>query len=358
MKWIWFFLALISGSVCHAFPELIRFGYNTCITCHVSPAGAGTLTSYGRSLSSEVLSTWGTEKEAGFLNGQVDREKVESWVLMGGDVRAVQVHKEDEFVKAGRFIKMQADIGAAIVRGAWTASANLGAFEANTWVAKINNPYIMYRPLDQLSVRIGRFIPQYGIYIRDHIFFIRSFLGLAPGLERDTAEVQWTGEDWTSQISYSIDNVGLGKEKSITAQVQRFFLGSHKIALNYWHGDAEAFKRDIYGAWSLFGFNKKNFLLTEFDLQQKNTTLLTTKSFVGFSKYGHTFFKGFDGLIIAEMLQNDVHNSKTKIDRFGLGFQFFPRPHFEVSGSWLKQTNYAISNYRGDYAWLQLHYYF
>lgn len=353
------FFGIMTSITALAYPELIRHGYNNCQACHVAPSGGGTLSSYGRSLSAELMSAWGTEKEAGFLHGAFDREKLESKVLMGGDIRMLQAHKEDEFVKAGRFIKMQSDIGAAIVRGAWTLAANVGAWEQDTWKATVSNAYLMYKPLDELSIRIGQFIPQYGIYIKDHIYFIRSFLGLGLDSQKNTVEVQWTGEDWTSQISLATDKSGtLNNEKIITLQVQRYFLDKHKVAFNYWHSSADTYTKDVLGTWALLGFTKKIFLLLEADLQQKNENAANTKSLIEFLKFGYTFTQGLDGLVLAESVQSDLADSKTKIDRYGLGFQFFPRPHFELSGAWLKQANHNVSDQWGDYAWLQLHYYF
>jgi hypothetical protein len=58
-------LLLVSGRAM-GFPDLIRHGYTNCIACHVSPNGGGVLTKYGRSLSKELLSTWGREGEEKF----------------------------------------------------------------------------------------------------------------------------------------------------------------------------------------------------------------------------------------------------------------------------------------------------
>ena len=57
------FLVFIFVGVAQAFPEMIRLGYVNCTSCHVSPNGGGLLTDYGRSISSEALSTWAKPKE-------------------------------------------------------------------------------------------------------------------------------------------------------------------------------------------------------------------------------------------------------------------------------------------------------
>ncbi len=341
-----------------AFPELIRFQYNNCTACHVAPSGGGTLTSYGRSLSSEVLSTWGSEKEAGFLHGILDREALEKWILPGGDIRAVQVHREDENSKSGRFIKMQADVSAAVVDDRWAVAATVGDLDVDTWNSYSTSYYGMLKPYDELSIRAGRFTPQYGLYIRDHIAFIRSFLGFGLDANRDVEEVQWTGLVWTTSLSYSKQFNIVYPESAYSFQSQYFFADSYKIALNYWKGRSELMERDVLGFWSLFGFTQKVFWLNEVDWQNKKVGDLITRSFVTYQKLGYTLVKGLDLLLLGEFQKGDLSDASTEINRYGLGFQFYPRPHFELSGAWTKQKTLALTTGReADYAWLLLHYY-
>src|SRR5690242_17806457 len=86
-----------SMSLC--FPEMVRHGYNNCITCHVSPSGGGVLNHYGRSLSLEVMSFSGSEGEEQLL-GFV---KTPYWLNVGGDVRSVQYYTNTPTVIAAQF---------------------------------------------------------------------------------------------------------------------------------------------------------------------------------------------------------------------------------------------------------------
>jgi hypothetical protein len=70
-----------------AFPDLIRHNYVNCNACHVAPTEAGTLTPYGRSLSSELLSQFGSEKESGFLHGSLGEKAIPEWLVLGGNIR-------------------------------------------------------------------------------------------------------------------------------------------------------------------------------------------------------------------------------------------------------------------------------
>lgn len=352
------FVLSLYGWNARAYPEMIRYQYNNCSACHVAPSGGGLLTSYGRSLSSEVLSTWGSEKEAGFLHGLVDRESLEEWLLVGGDVRAVQVHKENDVMKTGRFIKMQADVSLGLAREKWALVATIGDLDDDNWNPYSTSYYGMIRPSDEVSLRAGRFMPQYGVYSKDHIAFVRSFLGFGLDGSRDTSELQWTGADWTSNLSYSKQINSNEPEEAFAAQVQRTFADTYKVTANYWRGHSSSMDRDLYGVWALLGFTKNIFWVSELDWQDKKVTAVTTKSFVTYQKAGYTLVKGFDLLALGEYQKSDLNDSSTEVNRYGLGFQFYPRPHFEFSGAWTKQRTLALQSGReADYAWLLLHYY-
>lgn len=356
MKWF-VFLVFLMGGPAWAYPELTRFQYNNCSACHVAPSGGGLLTAYGRSLSSEVLSTWGTEKEAGFLHGLVDREAMEQWILVGGDIRGVQVHKENAAVKTGRFIKMQADVSLGLVRDQGALVLTLGELEDEVWHPYGTSYYGMYKPRDELSVRAGRFVPQYGLHVTDHIIFARSFLGFGLNANRDVGEVQWTGEQWTGSLSTARQVEEGDPETSYTIQGQYFFAEKSKVALNYWHGQAHSFERDIYGAWMVLALKPKLYWVNEFDWQDKKTNSSTNHSFVTYNKLGYTVFKGMDVLLLGEYQKSDLNEVGTEVNRYGLGFQFYPRPHFEFSGAWTKQNSLALAGQEADYAWFILHYY-
>src|SRR5690242_20632761 len=87
-----------------AYPEMARYEYGNCGTCHVSINGGGVLTDYGRALSAEVLSTWkGSEDENRALWGLWPKQDL---VKLGGDIRTIQTFYEDERVKDGKYFLM------------------------------------------------------------------------------------------------------------------------------------------------------------------------------------------------------------------------------------------------------------
>src|SRR5262249_41585566 len=108
-----------------AFPELIRHGYTQCTACHVSPNGGSLLNAYGRPLARAVLSTWSSQGEGGLLHGAV-KDPAEHGVLIGGDVRSIQIRKENAKTLDGRFFLMQAELDGAYQKGSFTGYISVG----------------------------------------------------------------------------------------------------------------------------------------------------------------------------------------------------------------------------------------
>jgi hypothetical protein len=341
-----------------AFPELTRYGYNSCIACHVSPSGGGLLTSYGRSLSSEVLSTWGTEKDGGLFWRAVDREAIEKYLLVGGDVRGVQVHHENSNVKDGRFIYMQSDMEFGFNQDHWGGAIAIGQVQNDVWKPFARSYYAFWRPRDELTIRAGRFFPSYGLRLPDHIAFTRSFLGFGLDGIRDGVEVQWTGETWTFNLTEAKQFATPSSETATSAQAQFFFSDRSKVGANIWSGRSDSMNRLLTGIWGILGFTKNLYFLSEIDHQTKASGGTDTRSIVIFNRLGYTVLKGLDVFLQNEILHADLSVDSSNTDRNGLGLQFYPLPHFEFSGIWTKQKSTAPGSLEEDYAWLLMHYYF
>jgi hypothetical protein len=102
----------------YAFPEMVRHGYINCTACHVSPAGGGLMSPYGRSMSKEILSRWSYEGEENLAHGAIKNEKINAWISgveevgfnIGGDFRYIQLYRNSETLEQGKFFPMQRDV--------------------------------------------------------------------------------------------------------------------------------------------------------------------------------------------------------------------------------------------------------
>ncbi len=359
MKKISSLFILLSCLNVFAFPEMIRHGYTNCTACHISPTGGGVLNQYGRSLSKEILSTWAYEGEENFLHGLVDTTPVNDWLVIGGDLRLGQFHKENDFVRRGQFIKMQSSIELGINQPKWAVVGSFGRFDDQEWATDFTRYYALYRVTDEFSVRAGRILPAFGINNSEHILSTRAPLGFSYEVEKDTAEISWLGENWNFAGSYyqTPKKISNTNESGMIGLVSKI-IGNYKIGLQLLSEKNDFSRRQVYGVTGLLGWNEHLYTTVEFD--QSSTDQGLGPKLIGnyfMHRSGYEVFQGFHVLILNDYLQTDENLGSTKNYKFGPGLQWYPRPHFDFELFWTRQQSAQNIKTDGDYAWLILHYY-
>ncbi len=358
-------LGLIFQRQAHAYPDMIRHNYVNCNACHVSPTGGGLLTPYGRGLSKEVLSTWSTEREPEFLHGALPADVLPEWLLLGGDVRGIQTHRESPDQKTGKAFLMESTIDLGFVFKKWTAVLSVGEADPQTNnIREVGTHYyLMWTPLDELSVRAGRFIPVFGLNTPYHTMPTRQNLGFGPGTERDAVESVWSGEQWNIAGSVSRTPAGptpsADRETLLTGQINRSFLGSYRVGVSYMNGKTQQVSREAYGIHGLLGISEKWAYLTEFDLQRLQPQgRESVRGLFHFSQLIYEITKGFSVYVLEDYSKSNLNSSDSLINSVGPGLRFFPRPHFDFDLIFLKRRTAVVADRYDDYAWLMAHYYF
>lgn len=356
---------LASPPMTHAFPEMVRHNYVNCNACHVSPAGGGLLNEYGRMTAAEVLSSWGSPEEAMFLFGAPDPSKLTKALNLGGDVRVLQVHREDRAVREGRFIPMQASIEGALTIGPITA---VGSFlrpkRDRSFAKEFTRYYLMGNVLESLQVRAGHFVPSFGLNVPYHTVVTRDRLGFGMESERDTAEAHWSGELWHGAVSVSesrADSRVAEKEKGISGQAEIFFADSHRLGASVWRGESERQKRVLAGAHGLFGFTHSLYWLTEMTVQSKRGKVARgadrETGIFHFSRLGYELTKGLHALALEEFAKTDLSRPSTQFQSVGVGGLWYPRPHLELELTFNQRRSFQFSPEWEDYAYLLVHFY-
>ena len=361
------FLTLVLLFVCtraYAFPENIRHGYVNCTSCHVSPTGGGTLTPYGRALSGELMSTWAYKNEGGFLHGAISDEKMPEWLMIGGDLRSVQTYLDTKTSSQAKYIPMQEDIEVALQAKKVTLDLEFGKIEDPTNRRFGSRRYFaMYNVTDELTARVGRFYPQFGLAIPDHYAINRKNLGFDEGYERNNAEVAWNGETYSAFATVSQtpgEFAPSQRETSYAGQANRNLGDSSKVGASVWYGTSDPANRWMLAVHGMIGFSKKLYLLSEFDHQwmRDNTANAETRGFFAFNRLGFEVYKGIQVFLQAEYGQSNLSSGASASDAYGPGIQWFPRPHFELMSVYRKiRTSRAASSEFDDYGFLLLHYY-
>ena len=364
-RWYLFTLVFVASASAHAFPENVRHGYVNCTSCHVSPTGGGTLTPYGRSLSSELMSTWSFKNEEGFLNGAIKEEQMPEWLMIGGDLRVLQTYVDTPTFTLQRFIKMQATLEAAVHLDKFTIDGDFGRVYSLSGLERWGSRryFAMYNLSDELTVRVGRFYPEFGINTAEHYIESRKQLGFDEGMERDNLEVAYNGENYSAFLTASKQPGEVAttvSEKSVAAQVNKNIGDSSKAGVSAWYGKSDTSSRKVLGVHGVLGFTKRFYLLSELDHQwsTSTTTQIETRGFYAYNRLGYELTKGLIAFGHAEYGQDDVTSGISARDAYGPGVQWFPRPHFELVGLWRFMRSRATSADFYSYGYIQGHYYF
>lgn len=171
-------LAIVAApAVAAAYPQYSLSRQTTCAACHISPAGGGLLEGMGP-VTDEDESTWGGD--GGFLHGKVD---LPEWLKLGGDVRSAFGASDRGTGLGVAAFPMQLEGYGAITKGAITGYATLGLVRPNeenlVSLIQTREHWVMYRPSAEEGyyVRVGRFMPVYGLRLSEHVAYVRRFGG-------------------------------------------------------------------------------------------------------------------------------------------------------------------------------------
>lgn len=364
---VFLFLFCLSGTV-QAFPELSRHGYVNCTTCHLSPSGFGVLTEYGREMSKELLATWAIEGEQRFAYDLLTPPEA---LLVAGYIRTLQVHKENTATRIGYPIVMQADVEAAYNTNRWAVAITAGRQEIGAQPKaegrfSSRRHYGLFRVSEEHSVRLGKFQKFYGLNDPNHNLYVRRRLGFQQDTETYNAEYAWLGEKFSTYLTYVFgglsDSKSRARESGPSLSTSYFLFDKHKIGASYFYGEDDARPNDtrrvVMGPWFIVSWTDRLYSLSEFDYQRKENriTKQTTYGYVTSNRLSFEVHKGIIPFVLFEQEHLDRDRPQSKLRTFGLGAQFFPRPHFELSAAWQKERVFSSPDY-SDLAWIMLNFY-
>ncbi len=361
MRLLFFVLLILSAPQVFAYPELVKHGYPNCMACHVSPSGGGALTEYGRALSKELLSTWGTEKETRFLYFIPTTEKI----AFGGDLRYVNVKTTTPQGTFERGIFMQRDIEVALTLGKWTFDVAAGTYDPqlqneNQFISRRH--YAIYQAEDELTIRAGRFYPSFGIYIPEHNTYIRRGLGWDHNRESYNLEGAWQNEKWNffaTGIFGRPDDKTLKREAGGALSAAYNPTDKIKVGGSYYYGETDEITHHYVGPYAIVGLSHSLYLLSQITATREfqYTAADPVWGLVTYNRFDYEFYKGMHVFLMQEFRQSNFDAGNTRGDVLGVGLQFFPRPHWEFQAVVQKVYSQGFSNTPADNLYLLAHFY-
>jgi hypothetical protein len=367
--------ALISAIFFHslsaeAFPEMVRYGYTNCNACHVSLTGGGVLNDYGREIAREKLALFKSDNEKNkehlFAYGALANTSIAKYLKMGGDVQSVYYLLNNDSEKVAQTIFMQGDLEAAFVKSKWTIDATGGVEQpipGKTVDFISRRHYIAYAITDTFNIRVGKYVPAFGIKNPEHIFITRDQLQFADNFESYNLELSYITDQWNvflTGVFGRFDDQQATQDRGATAQISYAPTERIKIGANEWYGKQETgVSRYVAGVFGMAGITNKFYASTEIDYQ----TLLIPASpdqtgIASTQKISYEVLEGFWAAVIQEYGKIDFITPTTQSEDYGLELEIFPRSHFQFSLAYQRKRDGGGTADFYDYYWLVSHFYF
>ena len=202
------FVIMASRGRAHAYPQYQLMKDQTCTNCHLSPAGGELLNENGYSVA-ESFSQFGTAPE--FMYGAIP---LPDWLTIGGDFRSAfgDDHTPNDLVGP---IPMQADVYLRAAYKNISLNVTVGA-RPPQYITHNKTPpfydflwsrehYLTWQEneggSDGLYVRVGRFMPVFGLRLVEHVDYTRRFGGVPLYGETYGAAVEYVKPDWEAHLT-------------------------------------------------------------------------------------------------------------------------------------------------------------
>jgi len=350
-----------------AFVENVSHGYVNCMACHASPSGGGLLTDYGRSLSKELMSTWGWENSEAPLFGAI--KQTENFKV-GGHLRALQSHFDNPQLKRGRFFLMQQNlelgykIGKAWLIGTFgTKEGPDGTKDKGTFLSE--HHYVLYELSDTSFLRVGKYKIPFGINDPVHTRSTEQGLGFGSQSETYNLEANQFSDTGELFVGASLGRIDLPREqtseKSYYARYAHYVGEKNKVGVSYLLGESPTKRRNLLGIFGVFTPIEKLSVVSEVDFESSHLASSPTDRVDGLfmaHKGLYELFKGMKPYLVFEAQQTSLADPTSQSLKPGLGFQWIPIPHLELQAEYQRVTNSRSPGEHADVAWLITHFWF
>lgn len=348
------------------FVETLTHGYLNCMACHISPSGGGLLSDYGRSLSKEMMSTWGWKNSEYPIFGLArNTEKIK----IGGDYRAVQTYFENSQIKQGKQFVMQRNIEVGlnhskiwIVGTAGVQDGPAGTPMKGSFLSERH--YLIWELDEDLRLRLGKFRLNFGLNDPNHTRVTKQSLGFGSNSESYILELSKFSDSNEIFVSADLGRIDIpreeSREKSISVGYSKYLFDNSKLGTNILIGESAEKRRSLLNFHGVITANKDFVIKFETSYEESYLSDFPTDQrelVAGTLSLGCQTIQGLLPYLFGEYLQTDLNDTRTQQSSVGMGLQFLPVPHLEFQMEYKKGLNRGVPVNQSDSGWLLFHIY-
>ena len=336
----------------HGEPMFLSKQYPQCTSCHFSPTGGGLLTDYGRSLThvelsaslaADPLTADSPSGEQAFLFGALGDRL--GGLRLGLELRPSHLRFTFPGGDSSRNLLMAAEVIVAYQASGWTVYGQVGRHVEGGDVSVGSYEHWVGRQGESgLGVRVGRFLPAYGVRFADHTAFNRDPLGFDRDDQVYGVELSRTGERSLIQVA-----AGPGRARSIVdGDGRQAFMISARVQLDLSpravlvasgivRGESEVEPRSG-AAGVAFGFAPGPRLTV---WTQADALATAGPGGTAWLVVNETAFEAYRGvwLKLSPQFRTDGGRGTGDIGRLVLGAVVLPRTHWNVNVSYFRDRN-------------------
>ena len=323
-------------AIAAAYPQFQLSKDQMCTSCHVSPAGGGLLNENGLAVA-ESTTTYGGAPEAG--HGSLVGP---SWLLVGGDARAGAGLVYDLGAHPAAF-PMQAEADAFAHHDALSLYATLGVQLGDgsrpLTFLELREHWVMWQQDPGsgagLHVRVGRFMPVFGLRFAEHNDYTRNF-GQTP-LYGETygAAVEYIDPGWEAHVTAFVHDPiqdAVERGNGVAAYAEKRFAKVFSIGIEGRYDKSPDDANTTGGITAKYWLEAAN-VLFEVEGQVNHQTFTAGGARDQLVSYllGSWFFH--DGWMLdlgLSQFDEDIHVKAVDLEAFDANLHWFVSSHWEL----------------------------
>jgi hypothetical protein len=343
---------------------LPRFASRTgakCQSCHVNPSGGGMRQAFGVQYGRDELPvpTWSDEFGLDDFS-----TKLSEFVSVGADFRTLFFYQQQPVSSTNAFFQMQGDL-----------YMNLRlAKKVNMYLDKgLYGGFEIFGLLNVLPangyVKLGKFLPNYGLKIDDHRTFIRNYTGFSPEGRTSGGVPELTGAEVavspgpftvTGGLYNAKDQIGAATQstKAYLARADGIFKLSDDMNLgvggNVFGTKMGGINTTIAGGLGSFSYHNLT-VLEEADWIV--TEGASPDALVTLSEVDYMVTQGLDLKFMYEFYDQDIDLKTGATSRYTVGCEFFPIAGIEVRPLY-RISNESLNEVKNNEFNLVVHFFF